>query len=66
MPSGVAQAQKKYICKKQQTVNKEGIPIAISVTGCHDPCVALRAVPVVEAMAALVIADFLLLSGNSK
>ena len=54
------------ISKKQQTVNKEGIPIAISVTGRHDPCVALRAVPVVEAMAALVIADFLLLSRNSN
>lgn len=54
------------ISKKQQTVNKEGFPITISVTGRHDPCVALRAVPVVEAMAALVIADFLLLSRNSK
>lgn len=32
----------------------------------HDPCVAIRAVPVVEAMCALVIADFLLLNRSSK
>ena len=34
--------------------------------GRHDPCVVPRAVPIVEAMAALVLADYLLLSKLSK
>ncbi len=43
-----------------ETVDKEGNPRILKGKGRHDPCVALRAVPVVEAMAALVIADELL------
>jgi chorismate synthase len=34
--------------------------------GRHDPCVVPRAVPIVEAMAALVIADYLLQNKSSK
>ncbi len=45
------------IAKQQQTIDKQGNKTEISVTGRHDPCVVPRAVPVVEAMAALVIAD---------
>lgn len=39
------------------TVDKDGNPAIFKGKGRHDPCVALRAVPVVEAMAALTIAD---------
>lgn len=38
----------------------------VSVTGRHDPCVAIRAVPVVEAMVTLVLADLFLLSASSR
>ena len=41
----------------QQTVDDEGRPVTLSITGRHDPCIVPRLVPVVEAMAALVIAD---------
>ncbi|HZK09323.1 MAG TPA: chorismate synthase [Bacteroidales bacterium] len=48
------------IARQQTTVDKSGKEVQLSVTGRHDPCVVPRAVPVVEAMAALVIADFYL------
>lgn len=54
------------IAKKQQTVDSSGKEVIIEVCGRHDPCVALRAVPVVEAMAALVLADHYLLSKSNK
>lgn len=41
-------------------INREGEERTTRIPGRHDPCVAVRAVPVVRAMAALVIADFLL------
>ena len=41
----------------QETVNYDGEPIRLEAKGRHDPCVLPRAVPVVEAMAALVLAD---------
>ena len=45
----------------QDTVDlKEHTDTVISVSGRHDPCVAVRAVPVVEAVAALVVLDLLL------
>ncbi|MDE6636648.1 MAG: chorismate synthase [Muribaculaceae bacterium] len=47
-----------------ETVDKEGKQRFLKGKGRHDPCVALRAVPVVEAMAALVIADELLFINN--
>lgn len=42
------------------TVDKEGKPCTLKGKGRHDPCVAIRAVPVVEAMAALVVCDELI------
>ena len=54
------------IMKKQQTINEKGETVEMQGKGRHDPCVVPRAVPIVEAMAALVMADFLLLSKVSK
>ena len=47
------------IVKKQMTVNSKGEKVEVEGKGRHDPCVLPRAVPIVEAMAALVIADHL-------
>jgi len=54
------------IGKKQRTLDECGQPTEIEIQGRHDPCVAIRAVPVVEAMAALVCADMLLISRMNK
>ena len=48
------------IMRDQQTLNAEGEVVTVKGKGRHDPCVVPRAVPIVEAMAALVIADHLL------
>src|SRR5690554_942188 len=48
------------IMTEQQTINQEGDQSMISGRGRHDPCVVPRAVIIVEAMAALVLADHLL------
>jgi len=45
------------ISKPQETVDKQGNPVQLANRGRHDVCCVPRAVPVVEAMAALVIAD---------
>ncbi|MGI9346304.1 MAG: chorismate synthase [Gammaproteobacteria bacterium] len=45
------------IARPGRTVDRAGNEREINVGGRHDPCVALRAVPIVEAMAALVLAD---------
>ncbi len=45
------------IFKEQETVNSKGEPTTIRPRGRHDPCVLPRAVPMVEAMMALVLAD---------
>ena len=50
------------LMKEQQTVNKQGEAILLHPKGRHDPCVLPRAVPVVEAMAAMVILDYYLLN----
>jgi chorismate synthase len=50
------------LLKEQQTVNKNKKEIVINPKGRHDPCVLPRAVPIVEAMAALVMVDHYLLS----
>jgi len=50
----------------QDTVNDKGEEVTVSGKGRHDPCVVPRAVPIVEAMAALVIADFYLLNLSVK
>lgn len=49
------------IAKKQQARNSQGEEVALEAKGRHDPCVVPRAVPIVESMAALVLADMLLL-----
>ncbi len=48
------------IMKKQKTVDIKGKVVELEVTGRHDPCVLPRAVPIVEAMAALVLCDHFL------
>ena len=48
------------IRKEQQTVDSDGNATTLAAKGRHDPCVLPRAVPMVEAMVALVLADHLL------
>ena len=50
------------LLKEQMTVDKDSQQTTIQPKGRHDPCVLPRAVPIVEAMAALVLADHFLLS----
>jgi chorismate synthase len=50
----------------QKTVYIYGKEATVSGKGRHDPCVVPRAVPIVEAMAALVLADSLLQAKNNK
>ncbi len=50
----------------QETVNRDGEEISISIKGRHDPVIVPRAVVVVEAMAALTVADALLTGMGSR
>jgi chorismate synthase len=54
------------IMQPQQSVDDSGNEIILENKGRHDPCVVPRAVPIVEAMAALVLADMLLRSRVNK
>ncbi len=54
------------IAQPQQTVDRNGENVEISIKGRHDPIVVPRAVVVVEAMAALTVADLLLLGRTSR
>ncbi|GAA4323661.1 chorismate synthase [Pontixanthobacter gangjinensis] len=54
------------LMQKQQTINSKGEEVEMQGKGRHDPCVVPRAVPIVESMAALVIADFYLQNKSSK
>ncbi|MBR2637306.1 MAG: chorismate synthase [Bacteroidaceae bacterium] len=54
------------ILKEQPTINSNHEESVIAARGRHDPCVVPRAVPVVEAMAALTVLDLLLVSKASK
>jgi chorismate synthase len=45
------------IRRAQQTVDRDGHPVTLEAQGRHDPCVLPRAVPMVEAMVLLVLAD---------
>lgn len=54
------------LMQPQHTVNKQGVAIVLQPSGRHDVCVVPRARIVVEAMAALVMADMVLLSRNAK
>ena len=48
------------ITKTGDTLNREGEEIEVQTTGRHDPCVGIRAVPIAEAMVALVLMDHFL------
>ena len=54
------------VMQAQETIDKDGNAVEMHGKGRHDPCVVPRAVPIVEAMAALVLADFMLLNRLSK
>jgi len=54
------------IMQDQESINEVGESVIVSGKGRHDPCVVPRAVPIVEAMAALVIADFYLRNKTSQ
>ncbi|MDT0677367.1 chorismate synthase [Autumnicola musiva] len=54
------------IMQNQETINSEGKSVEMQGKGRHDPCVVPRAVPIVEAMAALVITDYLLQNKTSR
>ena len=54
------------LLREQQTVDVEGNPTTFTAKGRHDPCVLPRAVPVVEAMAAMTILDYYLCYKTSK
>lgn len=50
----------------QDSVNEDGDKVTVSGKGRHDPCVVPRAVPIVEAMAAITILDYIMLSKTNK
>ncbi|MFP4096525.1 MAG: chorismate synthase [Cyclobacteriaceae bacterium] len=54
------------LMQDQPSLNEAGEEVVVSGKGRHDPCVVPRAVPIVEAMAALVIADFYLLNETRR
>ena len=54
------------IMKDQRTIDSKGKETSISGKGRHDPCVVPRAVPIVEAMASLVILDMILINNSKK
>lgn len=54
------------IMQQQQTIDNEGKKAVAEGKGRHDPCVVPRAVPIVEAMAALVMADFYLMDKTTR
>ena len=54
------------LLQEQETVDKDGNPTVVKVRGRHDACVLPRAVPIVESMAAIVLADAYLLNRTSR
>jgi chorismate synthase len=54
------------IMQKQETIDSDGNVVEMQGKGRHDPCVVPRAVPIVEAMAAMVLADFYLRNKTQK
>ncbi len=53
------------IMQEQETLTTSNEPIIYKAKGRHDPCVLPRALPIVEAMAAMVCLDFLIVDGKS-
>lgn len=54
------------IMQNQQTIDSDGNITEIHGKGRHDPCVVPRAIPIVEALAALVLADFYLINKTRR
>jgi chorismate synthase len=54
------------LLQTQSTADTSGTPIELKGKGRHDPCVLPRAVPIVDAMTALVIVDFMMYRAASK
>ncbi len=54
------------IAQKQNSIDNAGNAVSLEAKGRHDPCVVPRAVPIVEAMAALVLADHMLRAATNK
>jgi len=54
------------LMKPQDTINENGDKVTVNPKGRHDPCVLPRAVPIVEAMTALVLVDNYLISKTNK
>ena len=54
------------IMKEQESIDASGKAATVKGKGRHDPCVVPRAVPIVEAMAAIVLADFVLRARTTK
>lgn len=54
------------ISSSLHTIDKQGNEIDFAATGRHDPCVVFRALPIVEAMAAMVILDAMLLNRSAR
>lgn len=54
------------LLREQTTVNIDGQPATVKARGRHDPCVLPRAVPIVEAMAAMTVLDFCLLARATR
>ncbi|MEO9890982.1 chorismate synthase [Aurantibacter sp.] len=54
------------VLQAYDTIDKDGNPVKTKGKGRHDPCVVPRAVPIIEAMTALVLADFTLLNRTIK
>ncbi len=54
------------IMQDQDSIDKAGNKVTVQGKGRHDPCVVPRAVPIVEAMAALVMADFVLINQSTN
>ena len=54
------------IAQKQVAFDEKGKKVNLKIEGRHDPCVVPRAVPIIEAMVALVLADFLLIQRTRR
>ena len=54
------------VIQKYDTIDSDGNALEVQGKGRHDPCVVPRAVPIVEALTAMVLADFYLLNRVTK
>lgn len=54
------------LLREVNTIDRHGNPVTLKARGRHDPCVLPRAVPIVEAMAAMTVLDMLLLNRATR